>query len=175
MIIISVPSILIGVVELSLRWKFPLSFNFVFDICNDFKFLFIFIIGYGLQAADEHGMKDVIKKGRWYNFITGKEINLLSLFNPIISPGTLLLSIYSSRFIVEPEYQWTFWISCFLRGFAEWLFIIGIYGVIREIVTGSHAIIPVLSELSMPFYLTHQQVLVPIASICSWVPYLSRI
>ena len=65
--IILVPSIMIGVVELALRWKFPTSFNLVFDLCNDFKFLFIFIIGYGLQAADEHGMIYVIKKGRWYN------------------------------------------------------------------------------------------------------------
>ena len=31
-----------------------------------------------------------------------------------------------------------------------------------------------LSELAMPFYLTHQQILVPIAAACSWVPYLSR-
>ena len=31
-----------------------------------------------------------------------------------------------------------------------------------------------LSELAMPFYLTHQQLLVPIAAACSWVPYLSK-
>ena len=31
-----------------------------------------------------------------------------------------------------------------------------------------------LSELAMPFYLTHQQILVPIAAACSWVPYLSK-
>ena len=77
-LMILVPSILIGVVELALRWKFPTSFNLVFDICNDFKFLFIFIIGYGLQAADDHGMKNVIKKGRWYNLIIGKEMFIFS-------------------------------------------------------------------------------------------------
>ena len=31
-----------------------------------------------------------------------------------------------------------------------------------------------LSELAMPFYLTHQQILVPIAAACSWVPHLSK-
>ena len=86
-----------------------------------------------------------------------------------------MLSIYSSRFLVESHYPWTFWIFCFLRGFAEWVFIIGVYGVTRDIISGSYSIIPVLSELSMPFYLTHQQVLVPIASLCSWIPYLSKI
>ena len=59
-------------------------------------------------------------------------------------------------------------------GFGEWLFIIGVYGVTRELVTTSHPMVPVLSELSMPFYLTHQQILVSIASVASWVPYLSK-
>ena len=64
--------------------------------------------------------------------------------------------------------------SYFVAGVARWLFIIGVYGVTRELVTSTHPIIPVLSELSMPFYLIHQQILVPIASACSWVPYLSE-
>ena len=70
------PSLWIGVVEVSLRWLFPDGnlwfFGFIFDICNDFKFIFIFVFGYGIMAADEHGMKEVIKKGRWYNLIIGK-------------------------------------------------------------------------------------------------------
>ena len=59
-------------------------------------------------------------------------------------------------------------------GFGEWLFIIGVYGVTRELVTTPHPLLPVLSELSMPFYLTHQQILVSIASAASWIPYLSK-
>ena len=66
------PSIWIGVVELTLRWKFPTSFNIIFDLCNDIKFIFIFVIGYGITAADEHGMKEVIRKGRWYYLASGK-------------------------------------------------------------------------------------------------------
>ena len=59
-------------------------------------------------------------------------------------------------------------------GFGEWLFIIGVYGVSRELVTASHPLVPVLSELSMPFYLTHQQILVSIASAASWQPHLGK-
>ena len=65
-----------------------------------------------------------------------------------------------------------FW---FLRGFAEWLFIIGIYGVCREVFTETYSWISVFSDIAMPFYLTHMQVLVPIAAACSWVPYLSKL
>ena len=68
------PSIWIGVVELTLRWKFPTSFNIIFDLCNDIKFIFIFVIGYGITAADDHGMKEVISKGRWYNFVIGEDL-----------------------------------------------------------------------------------------------------
>ena len=62
-----------------------------------------------------------------------------------------------------------------LRGFSEWLFIIGVYGVTRQLVTRPPPGLARLSELAMPFYLTHQQILVPIAAACSWVPYLSKI
>ena len=73
---ISVPSICIGVVEVSLRWIFPDGnlwfFSWTMDICNDIKFIFIFVLGFGITAADEHGMKDVIRKGRWFNLIIGR-------------------------------------------------------------------------------------------------------
>ena len=61
-----------------------------------------------------------------------------------------------------------------LRGFSEWLFIIGVYGVTRHLVTRPLPGLARLSELAMPFYLTHQQLLVPLVAACSWVPYLSK-
>ena len=71
-----VPSILIGIVELLLRPTFPdgrLWFFSVFmDLCNDLNYITIFVIGFGITAADEHGMKEVIKRGRWFNLIIGK-------------------------------------------------------------------------------------------------------
>ena len=66
-----VPGFLIGIVEVALRWKFPTSFNLIFDICNDVNFILVFLLGYGLAAADDHGIKEVIKKGRWYNLVAG--------------------------------------------------------------------------------------------------------
>ena len=76
--LISVPSIWLGLAELALRFWFPdgrLWFFGVFtDLCNDVKFIFIFVIGYGMAAADDQGMKEVIRKGRWYNLVIGEGI-----------------------------------------------------------------------------------------------------
>ena len=54
------------------------------------------------------------------------------------------------------------------------MFIIGVYGVTRELVTKSYSWLSPLSQLAMPFYLTHQQVLVIIAAGASWYPHLSK-
>ena len=40
-------------------------------------FIFIFVIGFGLAAADEHDLKNVIKKGRWFNLVIGKSVYVL--------------------------------------------------------------------------------------------------
>ena len=66
-----VPGLLIGAVEVSLRWKFPTSFNLILDLCNDFNFMLVFLLGFGIAAADDHGMKEVVRKGRWYYLVSG--------------------------------------------------------------------------------------------------------
>ena len=42
------------------------------DFCNQLNYITIFLLGFGLTAADDHGMKEVIKRGRWFNLIIGK-------------------------------------------------------------------------------------------------------
>ena len=54
------------------------------------------------------------------------------------------------------------------------MFIIGLYGVTREVMTTTFSWLSVLSELAMPFYLTHQQILVVIVAGASWYPHLSE-
>ena len=97
-----------------------------------------------------------------------------AIFCFVFCLGTIVLIAYPFKFFYEDSTLVRF-TSYFVAGVARWLFIIGVYGVTREVVTSTHPIIPVLSELSMPFYLIHQQILVIIASACSWVPYLSEI
>ena len=90
-------------------------------------------------------------------------------------PGLLCLSVYSTVGILYYDYwDWPRLFFYLLRGFSEWLFIIGVYGVTRQLVTRPPPGLARLSELAMPFYLTHQQILVPIAAACSWLPHLSK-
>ena len=44
------------------------------DICNQMNYITIFLLGFGLTAVDEHGMKEVIRRGRWFNLVIGKKI-----------------------------------------------------------------------------------------------------
>ena len=90
-------------------------------------------------------------------------------------PGLLCLSVYSTvGFLYYDYWAWPRLFFYLLRGFSEWLFIIGVYGVPRQLVTAPLPGLARLSELAMPFYLTHQQLLVPLVAACSWVPYLSK-
>ena len=50
----------------------PLCFSVFVDLCNDLNFLLVFLLGYAVAAADDEGMKEVIERGRWYNFIIGR-------------------------------------------------------------------------------------------------------
>lgn len=68
-----------------------------------------------------------------------------------------------------------------LRASAEWLVVLGVFGVARQACTGTYRHLPLLTRLAMPFYLTHQQVsgpallqvLVAVLSGGLWVPGLS--
>ena len=113
--------------------------------------------GYTITAADDV-IKDCLRKGRWIYFIVGVTLaTLCSVFTSGIIPVTQI-------------YQYV--PLAFFNGFSKWLVIIGIYGVTRNAVKSSHRYLEYLSSIAMPFYLTHQQVLVAILSGVLWVPYL---
>ena len=44
--------------------------------------------------------------------------------------GTIALAVYSVMFLLD-DYWYGMYPRLFLRGFAEWMFIIGVYGVMR--------------------------------------------
>ena len=58
----------------------------------------------------------------------------------------MINAFFSGNFFVDHiiEAKFAFF---FVRGFAEWLVIIGLYGVLREKVTVTYSWIPVLSKL----------------------------
>ena len=98
--------------------------------------------------------------------------------------------VHSVSFFWQKDIVWVRALRYSLRGCSEWGLILGLYSVTRwlsiliivdylyiisrQLVTAPPPGLARLSELAMPFYLTHQQILVPIAAACSWVPYLSK-
>ena len=116
------------------------------DFANNIQFSSFFILGYILTAADDQGMKEVIFRGRWVYIVVGLTINVSSVlgYNPL--PLGYLLSIWTAG--------------------GSWLIVLGLFAVMREMVTTSHSFLSLLSQIAMPFYIMHQQILV---AILTWV------
>ena len=91
-------------------------------------------------------------------------IKILTLRHMIILPLTLYWMRVTKYIIL-----------CALRGFGEWMFIIGLYAINRSIWKKNFSIISKLREIAMPFYLLHQQLLIVLLSGTLWIPYLNSI
>jgi len=133
----------------------------IVDWANNFNYSFIFLFGYIITAADQSGMKDVLKMGRWLYLVLGLVLCIPYCFlwnlDPLI-PDSYKIPYRMAKGI---------W-----RAAGEWTFVLGSYAVIRELVTSQYSHLGLLSQMAMPFYLTHQQVLVAILSGALWVPVL---
>jgi len=137
--------------------------NPVWDWPNNFNYIFIFVFGFGIAAAEEHGLKDVLHRGRWFYLVAG------CLFSGVKSWMFQLEEVLS-----DGPYHWTYGIiNGTIKAFGEWLFVLGAYAVARTAFTSQYRHLPLLNQVAMPFYLTHQQVLVAVLSGALWVPYLS--
>ena len=152
-----IPGMFLFLCEFLLRWKFPSkfplsAFSFFLDWCNNIHFMGVYFLGYLIASGDSNGFSDILNKWRWWYVLS----------------GFLLLQAYVVVYI-KGDY-WFSWITkytfnCFLRGFGEWMFIIGVYAVNRNIFTMNYNIIKTLREMAMPFYLLHQQVLVVLEQV----------
>ena len=162
-----VPSLILALVELLLRWHFPdgkfHAFSFLFDWCNNIHFLTIFFLGYAIMSGDSLGFGNLLKKCRWWYLIIG------SFFLSAYTAAALFGDIWLASLLPEIS---NYVLKCVLRGFGEWMFMIGLYAVNRSICTRNFKIIKILREMAMPFYLLHQQVLIGLISGTLWVPYV---
>ena len=71
------------------------------DICNQMNYITIFLLGFGLTAVDEHGMKEVIRRGRWFNLVIGKKIiyYFISLIHQSILKIVFFIRSFSFQFL----------------------------------------------------------------------------
>ena len=161
-----IPSIFLAFTELLLRWKFPDNrkdtFSLLGDWCNNVHFMAAYILGFLITSFDCNIFRTVVHKQRWLNFICG--FILLQTYSLIYIMGDYWFSRVTKYILL-----------CCLRGIGEWIFIIGLYAINRNMWTKSFKIIDTLRRMTMPFYLLHQQILVVLLSGTLWISYLNSI
>ena len=156
------PAVVISLIEITLR-------NFagdkrspaliLTDWANHCNFIVLYFLGYTIMSQDDKGFLKLLRKCRWWHF----------------GIGIVTLSIYVAIEVFETQRSFSIYtdiIKNIFRGFGEWIFIIGLYSVNRNIFTENFPIIKVLKQITMPFYLTHMQILFVLVSGTFWIPYL---
>ena len=161
-----IPGIFLALIELLLRWKFPDNrkdtFSFLGDWCNNVHFMGAYILGFLITSFDSNTFHRAVHKQRWLHFICG--FIILQTYSLIYIMGDYWLNRVTKYILL-----------CCLRGFGEWIFIIGLYAINGNIWTKTFKIIDKLREMTMPFYLLHSQILVVLLSGTLWISYLNSI
>merc|ERR1719481_1207215 len=103
-----VPALWIALPEAFIRpfYGGQLSNSFM-DHANNLNYIFTFLFGFAITAADGHGMKEVLRRGRWIYFVIGFILSIIHSLGFLL-PSSLPLSIGKG----------------FLRAGAQWIFIL---------------------------------------------------
>jgi hypothetical protein len=119
------------------------------DVANNFNYILVFLLGFLLTAADSPGLRAALRSARWPRLALGSLLaGLLAAAWPL---EAMELSGLGARVALRVG-------RGLVRGLAEWLLLLGLYGAAREACTAQHRILPSLATAAMPFYLMHQQV-----------------
>lgn len=143
------PALTLTCIELGLRPFFPdgryTLYSIAIDWANNLHFCFVYLAGFALTLADDH-----IHRG------------LAPWRGALLVVGALGMGVYA---LIPSSSIAGHLLRTPARGFGEWSFILGIAWCARGWVQNARRWIAALSELAMPFYLLHQQVLVCIFSL----------
>lgn len=148
------------IVNISLRWIFPVAHNFIFDWASIFHFLLIFIFGF-LIVADTR-FEDSIARNKCLALILGINIaafiltyNALVYLNYISNPTTNISSSYSP-FILIMQYL----IGMTLWSFCVWCWLIAFLGYGKKYLNNENSFIRYASEIALPYYILHQTIII---------------
>jgi peptidoglycan/LPS O-acetylase OafA/YrhL len=130
-----IPALYLGVVEAALRPSFPNNQDFVTDLANHANYPIVFALGF-LLVSDPRVDLAVARVWKWS-----------------LAGGPLVIALpdVSARF------------DAATRGVAEWLIIIGLLGLGHRLWNRPIGWVQRFSEISLPFYIWHQTVIVVLA------------
>ena len=156
--LVLLPGLSIGILQASsnvLPYFLLSSFPFL-------PYLAIFLLGYAVSASeDQEGMlTTIISNNRWIHLLLGSLCCVLhaflQLFMDLKAPAENTISL---KVILGLS-----------RGISQWLFILGVSSFARVTLLTPYTWIKPLRDMSLPFYLIHQQVLVSLLAGLLWIP-----
>ena len=169
--LVFIPALVLSVLEISnhvIPWWWFRLFPFFF-------YMTIYVLGYIMAAGDEH-FHPITTRWSWVYILAGTALcvgyGVLTVVSSVmcdtmpVPPPDLLSNSTSpvlKALVVEKG---------ILRGFGQWLFLLGLISVMRQRCFRARAWHRTCREMAMPFYLCHMQVLVMFVSGALWVPYL---
>ena len=148
------------IVNISLRWLFPESHNFIFDWAAILHFLLIFILGFVIVADSR--FEDSIARNKGLALVLALLISIFTL------TFDTLTYINSNSDSASNTYQFNnfailifiYIIGTGLWSFCVWCWLIAFLGYGRKYLNKQNSFIKKFSEIALPFYILHQTIII---------------
>ena len=150
------------VVNISLRWIFPESHNFIFDWAAILHFLLIFIFGF-IIVADPR-FEDSIARNKGLALFLGASIAIFTLtfdaltyINSSSNSTTVVYTINNPAILIV-----IYIVGTGLWSFCVWCWLIALLGYGRKFLNKQNSFIRHFSEIALPYYILHQTIIIVI-------------
>ena len=153
-------SIPLLIVNISLRWIFPESHDFIFDWAAILHFLLIFIFGF-IIVADSR-FEDSIARNKGLALFLGISIAIFTLtFDAVTYINSTSNSTTTSYMSNNPAILISVYIvGTGLWSFCVWCWLIAFLGYGRKYLNKQNSFIKHFSELALPYYILHQTIII---------------
>ena len=148
------------IVNISLRWIFPESHDFIFDWAAILHFLLIFIFGFVIVADSRFENSIVRNKG--LALFLGMAIAIFTLtFDALIYLNSTSNSTSTAYTVNNPAFLIVIYlIGTGLWSFCVWCWLIAFLGYGRKYLNKENSFIRHFSEIALPYYILHQTVII---------------
>ncbi len=150
------------IVNVSLRWIFPESHDFIFDWAAILHFLLIFIFGF-IIVADSR-FQDTIARNKGLALFFGIIIAIFTLtYDALTYINSTSNSSSTAYTVTNPALLIMIYIiGMALWSFCVWCWLIAFLGYGRKYLNKQNSFINYASKIALPYYILHQTVIVVI-------------